>query len=163
MSVTNKLVVIIIGALVSIPTITLGQTPSDDDTLRAAVLVAVAQALGADSSNLPDYQVDLQVARKAADMASLCGMSTGGQFLQSDVANKVVLKAVDLVKEKNLSFWERPRYVRDLIVVSAVSFEMGRLAGTSKAYRDELVAGAPDPSKCKQSPVTPAISGGDQS
>ncbi|MFM0632639.1 hypothetical protein [Paraburkholderia xenovorans] len=149
MSIANKIVVTLIGALVSLPTIALSQQASDDDALKASVLVAVAQSLGADPSNLPEYQADLQAARRVADTASICGSGSGGQFLTPDIANKVISKAVDLVKQKNASFWERPHYVRDLIVVSAVSFEAGRLAGTSKEYRAALAASAPTPSNCK--------------
>jgi hypothetical protein len=148
MSKANKLLIILTGALVSLPPIALSQETKDDDALKASVLVAVAQSLGADPSNLPDYQTDLQAARKVADTASLCGTSSGSKFLTPAVANKVVLRAVDIVKKTNPSLWERPRYVRDLIVISAVSFEAGRFAGTSKEYRAALAASAPAPSNC---------------
>jgi hypothetical protein len=148
MSNANKLLIILTGALVSLPTIALSQQTSDDDALKSSVLVAVAQSLGADPSNLPSYQTDLQAARRVADTASLCGKSSDTKFLTPEVAKKVILRAVDLVKKNNPSLWDRPSFVRDLIVVSAVSFEAGRFAGTSKEYRAALAASVPAPSKC---------------
>jgi hypothetical protein len=149
MSIIKGFLTTLTCALVSFPTTALSQRNSEDDALKASVLIAVAQSLGADPLNLPDYQAELQVARVVSDTALICGASLGGHFLTPAVANKMILRAVDLVKQKNPSLWERPRYVRDLIVVSAVSFEAGRFAGASKEYRATLAASAPATPECK--------------
>ncbi|MFM0420046.1 hypothetical protein [Paraburkholderia aromaticivorans] len=132
----------------SLQSVALGQQKVDEN-LQVEVVTVVAQSLGADPANLPDYAAELQAARLTADVVALCGPTPKAQFLTPAVANKVIARAVDLLKQKSQSLWERPRYVRDLVIVSAASFEAGRLAGTSKEYRAAVAASAPAASDCK--------------
>jgi len=132
----------------SLPPVALGQQKVDEN-LQVEVVAAVAQSLGADLANLPDYAAELKAARLTADLAALCGPTPKAQFLTPAVADKVIAHAVDSLKQKSQSLWERPRYVRDLVIVSAASFEAGRLAGTSKEYRAGVAASAPAASECK--------------
>lgn len=142
---SKKIALGLVSIAVSLPTASFGQQEVDDK-LQTAVIASVAQSLGADPANLPDYMAELKTARRTADVAALCGPAP--QFLTPDVAKKVIARAVDLLKKSSNSLWERPRYVRDLIVVSAASFEAGRLAGTNKEYRVTLAASAPASSNC---------------
>ncbi|MDN7909074.1 hypothetical protein [Burkholderia cepacia] len=131
----------------SLPLICLGEQTAEDK-LRTDVITAVAQALGADPGNLPDYATELRAARRTADVATFCGPNPQAQFLTPQVADKVTARAITLLKQKNSSLWERPQFVRDLIVVSAASFEAGRIAGTTKEYRAGLAASAPAGANC---------------
>ncbi len=108
--------------------------------LQADIVTAVAQALGAVPDQLPDYNAELQTARHEADVATICGGAGKPRFLNPTVANKVVARALDLVKQSNAAVAERPQYVTDLIIASAVSFEAGRLAGSTPEYRAALCA-----------------------
>lgn len=145
-----------IGAVVSLtlativmmsPVASVGQ-PSADETIQYDVIIAVAQALGADAAKLPSYDSELKMARRSADFAAVCGGNSKGQFLTPAVAEKVVAHALASLKQKSPSLWERPRYIRDLIIVSAASFEAGRLAATTKEYLAELTANAPPGTVC---------------
>lgn len=141
----KRIVFAVVSIAASLPTASIGQQKVDDK-LQAEVVIAVAAALGANPANVPSYEAELKTARRTADVAALCGPAP--QFLTPAIAEKVVARAIELLKLKDDSLWERPRYVRDLIVVSATSFEAGRFAGMSKEYRTALVASVSTPSNC---------------
>lgn len=111
---------------------------STDDALQTQVVAAVAKSLGADPEQIPNYNDELKQARREADAATICGNSSVPQFLNEAVATKVFKNTLFLLKKNDVSVSERPRYVADLIITSAASFEAGRLAASTDEYRASL-------------------------
>lgn len=126
---------------------------SADNRLQAEIVVAVAQSLGADPAALPDYNEALKRARREADVTAVCGPQPKAQFLNEKMTEKVIAHALDILKRNNPAVSERPRYITDLIVTSAVSFEAGRLAGATAEYRAALCSASAPTAPAPQAPT----------
>lgn len=125
---------------------------SSDGRLQADIITAVAQSLGANPAALPEYNEELKAARREADIAAVCGPQPKIQFLNKGMAEKVIAHAIGILQRNHAAVSERPRYITDLIVTSAVSFEAGRLAGATTGYRAGLCAAPAPPAPALRSP-----------
>lgn len=106
----------------------------------ADVISATAEALGAKPSKRPVYIDELREARKTSDRSNLCFGPENVVILTPQIIEKAISYAISNLKSAQAKemIRDRPNFARDMIVVGIASFEAGRLAAASPAYRAEI-------------------------
>lgn len=103
---------------------------------RAAVIVAVVQALGGAGSQ-PAYADELQTARLETAREFFCSAERSFRPLPAALRTQIIESVLETLRsgDQRALIEERPSYLTDLIATAITSFEYGRLLSISEEDR----------------------------